>query len=137
MRFDRKWTGWCPLSSVIGEVETAPGAYVVRVRNQSFNRFVGTDKLGILDIGETGNLRSRLRDFIKCAKNPKATGHMAAWRYSYLGLGRMFPLDELEVRWSICKDKEEAVKKEAEVMRKYVDKHYELPPLNYKFNWSE
>lgn len=137
MRFDKRWTKWVGLHDAVSgrAIGAGPGAYVIRA-GRPIHRAVGTDKLGIIDIGESTGLRSRLRAFAKCASTPGAQGHMAGWRYADLGMDTIFPLAELLVRWCDLQSKDEAVKVEAEVMTKYIKIHYELPPLNYKFNWS-
>lgn len=138
MRFPRGWSRWEPLHEAVdsARVGTGAGAYVIRARGFTLHRAVGTDPEGVLDIGESGRLRNRLRKFLVCATNRGATGHMAGWRYAYLKLARHFPLDRLEVRWIGVNDKDDAYKEECRLLREYVRKHFELPPLNYKFNWQ-
>ena len=123
----------------IKKVPAEPGAYKISRfgKNETpieINRFFGMDKEGIIDIGESKNLRERLRSFKRNIENGKG-GHMAGWRYHYLKLQNKIPF--LKFSYEVCKTKEEAYKKENAMMKKYVEKHKELPPLNYKYNWSE
>lgn len=61
---------------------------------------------------------------------------MAGWRYRWFRLTDIFKYDELQVKW-ICKGtKNEASISEAEILDQYRRVHYELPPLNYKYNWK-
>ena len=52
-------------------------------------------------------------------------------------MDRHFPLDDLQVKWRATTTKPLAYALEAKELRKYFAAHLELPPLNYKFNWSE
>lgn len=98
----------------------------------SIPRLLGVDRLGILDIGESGNLRVRIAALAKCARADGVTGHMAGWRYRYLGLYRKLG-GELVVSW---KYGPASYGLEAETMAVYLNAFGELPPLNYKANWS-
>ncbi|PTL80812.1 hypothetical protein [Vitiosangium sp. GDMCC 1.1324] len=134
------WTEWTPLASVSPEdVPAQPGAYVISAGTR-IARAAGADDLGILDIGEAGEgvatLRSRLESFRKCAMNRGKTGHMAGWRYAFFHFNRYFPLSNLRVRWSPTSSKDTAYALEGRLLLTYVLRYGELPPLNYKFNWS-
>jgi hypothetical protein len=61
---------------------------------------------------------------------------MAGWRYRFFCLDRVFARANLRVRWIETKTKLAAHAIEGEVLLKYLRRHSELPPLNYKFNWS-
>lgn len=136
MNFLREeWEPWKNLRSVVENniAPAEPGAYVVRIPGKTVARFLGKDKTGIIDIGETENLRRRLKAFCRSASEGKR-GHMACWRFHFLGIGTKYPLNELLVRWCQSKGKKQATAKEAEVMDLYVKKFGELPPLNCKYN---
>ncbi|GAK85886.1 hypothetical protein JCM19238_3476 [Vibrio ponticus] len=62
---------------------------------------------------------------------------MAGWRYRVCNFNKVFPLQELHICWKECTDKAEAQRLEGQLLSEYLELHYELPPLNYKFNWSE
>lgn len=51
-------------------------------------------------------------------------------------MGKIFPLGMLEFRYRVTKDPDAAYELEGALMHDYVLRHFELPPLNYKFNWS-
>lgn len=112
-----------------------PGAYIVAT-NRPITRAIGTDPEGYLDVGESDCLSSRLRSFQKCALSRGTTGHMAAWRYAFFRFERQFPFESLRVRWRGAATKQEAYKVEGQVLLAYLQRHCELPPLNYKFNWQ-
>lgn len=135
----KNWQGWEPewlkLTEHYKSAPAAPGAYII-CADRSIARVVGIDENGILTIGESTNIRSRLSSFVRCATFPKATGHMAGWRFSKSLFEREFPLDSLWVSWYPTNDKPAAYAKEGQMLGLYLAEHYELPPLNYKFNWS-
>lgn len=130
------WTDWVKLEGLdLKSVKNEPGTYVIATR-QEITRVVGKDADGLLDVGESENLRDRLNSFIRCAKNPDSCGHMAGVRFAFLGFSESFPFDSLWVRWFIAKDKNAAYTAEGGILKTYVTLHKELPPLNYKYNWS-
>jgi hypothetical protein len=123
----------------IRKIPPKPGVYKISRFDKDDNpieitRFFGIDKEGIIDIGESHNLRERLMNFKRNIENGKG-GHMAGWRYYFLKLHNKVPI--LKFNYEVCNTKEEAYKKEHAMMKKYLDEHKELPPLNYKYNWSE
>jgi hypothetical protein len=133
---------WQPLvEDVLKHVPDAAGAYVVRViasngKPQLIRRCVGGDSNGILDVGESEDLRSRLRTLLRCMSDPKQRGHTAGWRYAYLGMNALFPLTRLQFAFKQTNSKVDAYALEGSILEAYVNRHFELPPLNYKFNWS-
>ena len=134
----KNWTGWEPVWLKLTEhyldAPAAPGAYLI-CADRAIHRAVGVDDNGVLTIGESDNLRRRLAAFVRCAKKPGAAGHMAGWRFNYAAFEKVFPLETLWVSWHPTVDKATAYAKEGEMLALYLAEHYELPPLNYKFNW--
>jgi len=61
---------------------------------------------------------------------------MAGWRYCFFCLDRHFKRANLRVRWIGTNNKQEGHAIEGQVLLTYLRNHTELPPLNYKFNWS-
>lgn len=130
------WTDWTPLESLdLKTVSSGPGAYIIAA-NRPLQRAVSVDPYGFLTIGESGSLRRRFKDFIRCASTRHQEGHMAGWRYAFFRFHRHYPLATLGVRWIEADDKGEAYRAEGRVMFDYLKRHAELPPLNYKFNWT-
>jgi hypothetical protein len=82
MKIDN-WQGWEPewlrLTEHFLNAPEAPGAYII-CADHEIGRAVGSDEHGILTIGESDNLRRRLAAFVRCARNPGVSGHMAGWR---------------------------------------------------------
>ncbi|MCY2993382.1 MAG: hypothetical protein NTY19_36720 [Planctomycetota bacterium] len=136
---DFDWTGWSAWTLLdaldLKSVGTGPGAYVIAADRQ-ITRAIGVDLEGFLDVGESGSLRKRLRDFHRCARLRGEEGHMAGWRYAFVRFERQFPLRSLRVRWVNTETKAAAHCAEGRILLAYLQRHYELPPLNYKFNWA-
>lgn len=136
------WTGWSQWLPLTKEgIENAPrdaGAYMLRVRQgqsgpiPALSRLLGRDPNAILDIGQSGVIRVRLLQLLACTADDNARGHMAGWRYRYLKLHERLP-GRLE--FCFVTDTKPA-KMEARLMTEYLNEFGELPPLNYKFNWS-
>ena len=133
------WSGWSEWESLAGldmkTVTTGPGAYVIAA-NQPLHRAVGSDDDGLLDVGESTYLRQRLRDFVRCATKRGDEGHMAGWRYAFFHFADHYPFPSLRIRRIATATKEDAYRREGQLMLVYLRRHAELPPLNYKFNWK-
>lgn len=132
-------TGWTN-STILKDVDlksitTGPGTYIIST-GRPIARVIEIDPEGIIDIGESGRLRQRVREFVRSATEPGREGHMAGWRYAFFRFDRHFPFDELRIRWCTVETKAEAYEIEGRTMLAYLTKHAELPPLNYSFNWS-
>jgi len=63
---------------------------------------------------------------------------MAGWRLGTLRLLKRLGVaaEDLLVDWHEVADKDEAYEWEGWLLRTYFQIFGELPPLNYKFNWS-
>lgn len=136
----KNWKGWTEdwvkLAECYSSAPASAGAYII-CGDRAINRAVGIDDLGILTIGESSNLRKRLSAFVGCAQNSRGAGHMAGWRFNNSSFQKVFPLKTLLVSWCVLPDKAAAYAKEGEMLALYLAEHYELPPLNYKFNWPK
>ena len=129
---EKAFSRWMPLKQKAFEkIPKEPGAYLVRCRNHPTNRLLGLDQEGVLDIGESGNLRRRIKLFQACIEGQKRL-HCAGRRFHRLGLARHFPIKELEFKWCITEDKESAMDLEGELLKDYENTFGELPPLNSK-----
>jgi hypothetical protein len=135
----RGWTGWTSLSLAQGlgfpNAPNKPGAYAVAA-DTPISRAVGSDEYGILTIGESDDLHRRMTLFASCALSYGTEGHEAGWRFSFLRFERYFSFAKLRIRWKATETKKQANELEGKMLLAYLSKHLELPPLNYKFNWS-
>ena len=130
------WTHWQPLLVLdFAVVPSQPGAYVIAT-DRSIPRAIGVDPDGILHVGESSDLRYRLRSFLRCASHRGEEGHMAGWRYAYFKHDRYFPLSSLRAKWCVAQSKQDGYRVEGALLLSYLQRHCELPPLNYKFNWK-
>lgn len=130
------WTDWeLLLKADLSRIPNGPGAYMIAAR-KSINRAYGKDVEGILDVGESGHLRGRIKSFIACAKGNQRSGHMAGWRFHRFKFDSKFPLNSLYISWHTAETKEEAYRLEEQILESYLEQHSELPPLNYKYNWA-
>lgn len=136
------WSNWKTFQDLnqnhFSEIPSKPGAYII-ASNKDIQRFHGFDTEGIIDIGESLCLRSRIINFWRCAKDidHKVSGHMAGWRFAYLKYQELLPLEKLFVSYIICESKSRAEDHEREQLENYLNKHKELPPLNYKHSWPK
>lgn len=131
----KSWTDWEKFDG-LDDLPTSPGAYVISA-SEPIKRIQDSDPNGILSIGETDNLQKRLKMFWRCANGEQHRGHTAGWRYRELDMQKLFPLKTLRFRWKEVPTKEAAYQLEGELLRAYAKQHFELPPLNYKYNWSD
>jgi len=88
------WQGWVDWRPLLGldlkkEVPASAGAYAISVA-RPVPRLIGVDKAGILHVGESEYLRSRIRKFLDCARCSDYGSHMAGWRYRHVGTGPQY-----------------------------------------------
>jgi hypothetical protein len=129
------WSDWGPLNRPCGHSRTA--VYELRLVNGrarpiSLPRFLAIDDCGLLSIGETGNMESRRRQFIRALE--KCSGHSEGNLLYYLlrhtPLRLRFPDHRLEYRFHKEPDKAAAKLAEARMIKAYIRKFGEAPPLN-------
>lgn len=112
---------WLPWSKAASAAPRRPGVYVFRLTNRSFGRLRGSSD--VLYIGATtkskGGLQQRLND-------PRD------WLSRVLS-----EVGPVEVGWIELKSPWEARVKEAEVLKRYLHDHVELPPFNRQQPFSK
>jgi hypothetical protein len=139
------WTGWSEWTSLYGlaknkfaDVGRAAGTYAIATTKGNIHRVFGIDRLGLLYVGESGWLPSRIKSFYECIRHGKDS-HVGGWRYNLVGIKRCAPASTLIIRWFTAdgkNGKEVARRAELELTYKYVLNHCELPPLNYSLGRS-
>lgn len=99
------------------------------VEKKPINRLLGTDKDGILYIGQTQCFLSRVIDLKKSiTPGYESQNHDAGNRYkANPKIAEMFPYDELYVELLATNYPEKCEKKE---INAYINRFGELPPLN-------
>ncbi len=127
------WTKWFTICKLkFEDIPKEPRVYEVRWaingKPQRINRLNGTDESGLLYIGVTANLQSRIKNFwrrINGGKSPHTAGHtFVAYNFE-----RKIKLEHLEVRWAKLSN-EELDKTEAALLEDYIKKFLDKPPLN-------
>lgn len=139
------WAGWSDWTSLYGlaknkfaDVSQAAGTYAIATTKGKIHRIRGVDDLGLLYVGESGWLPSRIRNFYDCVKNGKDS-HVSGWRYNLVGMKRCAPPSTLVIRWFPVtgkKGKKGAKHAEMKLLYRYLLNHCELPPLNYSLGRS-
>ena len=134
----KDWNNGFRLEDAVARIPSGTsGAYLLglmdeRRKSIPITRLCGEDPHGVLDIGESDDLKDRLGKLSTCLTKEGARGHMAGWRYTFLRLKELLPGD-LYVCWCSAEDSYEL---EGKMLWAYTSAFRELPPLNYKFNWS-
>lgn len=97
----------------------------------SIHRLGGIDKDGILDIGNSVNLRVRMTDFWGAAGKGKISySHQAGVIFTKRNYRKIFLVESLQFRYLRQKDKFSAREAEKRELKKYIKRFFELPPLN-------
>lgn len=114
------------------EVPKEAGVYMIRCVDSEgkpikIPRAGGIDEEGILYIGKTINLRERTKSFWDVALKGTRKKHSGASTYYYFDFNRVFPKDQLEVRWIITHQPERIEKL---LLNSYMKKYLDTPPLN-------
>lgn len=119
-----------------------PGVYRIRSVDKigkpvAISRLAGEDTKGILGIGESENLRRRLKQFwasVEKKGNNENPNNMPrksrAWLYLKFKYDKRFGKDCLQFSSKECKSKGEAKDKESNLLCSYRTKFLDGPPLN-------
>ena len=121
-------------------IPSKPGIYIIHYLDDENNpielsRLFGTDISGIFYIGQSNNLKDRLRMLWRVLQpNLKATAHTFGQNYNAnVTLKNKIPLNQLGISILECKQPK---KEETKRLRSYLKKHGELPPFNSSINRS-
>jgi excinuclease UvrABC nuclease subunit len=118
-------------------VPQTPGVYLIRLLSasgnfQKINRVINTDDNGLLYIGKSENLRTRIKSLTKTINNLDSTNnHIFGVKYNRNSLfKKTFLPKQLSIIFTTetnCKNKED------ELLKNYLHKFGELPPFNSNF----
>ena len=131
----KKWSRWIffknlnrlPEIAVIYQIRCVDS----KLRPIPIHRLRVIDKDGILDIGNSANLRVRMTDFWGVAGKRKLSySHQAGVTFSKRNYRKIFPIEGLQFRYLIQIDKSSAREAEKRELKKYINRFFELPPLN-------
>lgn len=137
------WTQWTEISrkEEFKKLYQACGVYKIRALDSAgcpieIGRFHDTDKDGILLIGNSKRVGERIRDFYKAYEQYRFSRHNVGERLFLLKylLRNVTSFKErvcaIEFSVEQLKSKNEAVAEEERLLKCYVLKYAELPPLN-------
>jgi hypothetical protein len=128
------WTNWQSISLECGRWR--PAVYQMRLvwhgEPRQIDRFRGTDPAGLLTIGETKSMEQRRLDFItamsKCYKH--SAGNLLYLILKYCRMGADVTPEAVEYRYVELPTEGDAKHAEALLVRQYILRHCEPPPLN-------
>lgn len=131
-----RWSKAYPLTTEFwDQVPPArPGVYRIRVfdsrgRPVPIASLRGTDQAGILHIGQSRNVRERIKQFYRSAKEgPK--NHHAGNEFSLWGFAKTFPLERLRFDYLLTGTLAQAKKHERLFHEHYRERHLDRPPLD-------
>ena len=130
------WSDLQPLrrESIKADVPEAPGVYRIRGFSPEGSphpipRCRGTDTDGILHIGHSGDLRSRLTQFFNSAVSGKRQ-HSAGCEFCDSGFGTYFPAARLYYDFVATLSKLEALALELQLHLEYRKVYLDKPPLD-------
>ena len=129
----RRWR-FRPIDEPTGH--RGPAVYKVRLladgEVQPIARFMGTDRSGILQIGVSGGFEGRRKQFVSGLA--RCNGHSEANLLHMLlkqrGFRRRIGRFELEIAFQAHRTKQAAVRAEETLIRAYLHRFGEVPPLN-------
>ncbi|WP_375203834.1 hypothetical protein [Hyphococcus sp.] len=94
----------------------------------SINRFCGVDKFGVLYIGRSFHMRRRLRAFANMILNNSKRGHVAG--RTYRTSPKIKKIASPESLIFCFKHLDDVASEESSLLKAYVNKFGEVPPLN-------
>ena len=131
-----RWSTWSSFKNqtALDKIPNVPGIYQFRSVNKGIpvkiQRLSEFDENGILSIGESGDLKIRIKAFWYTLKKKDYSRHAAAWHYISFGFNKNYPEQSLEFRYKKTGTKPKAVKDEFIELLKYRKKFMDGPPLN-------
>jgi len=142
---NNEWSEWFKLDekTIDENVPSKSGTYKISCP-ESIDRFSGKDTEGVLVIGESGDIKKRIKDFFysvtKKDENPNnmsSRTHSEGGTFAVLGLEEKYPIETLRFKFIITHDKDGAERLERLKIEEYENRFDEFPPLNHKppKNW--
>lgn len=99
----------------------------------SIQRFLGEDEEGIIAIGQTKNIKNRLRGFYKVVIEKKKYSHSEGLTVHLLrGIAKFKEEIESSNFQYAFRKVENPKEEEKKLLKDYFEKYGEIPPLNYK-----
>lgn len=128
------WSNWTALSHarMLRDLKGQAGVYRLRFPGVEFPRVRGKSELVYL--GETSNLRGRLKDLWQSIRRGTREPHTAGRQIKYLfyySFGHFRFDAHIEVSYCICDSKKKAKGLQDRELQNYVVSHLEPPPVNH------
>ncbi len=116
------------------QVDNRLGVYRIRAfeangKALAINRLRGCDPLGILHIGKSVNLRTRIQAFRRSAEDGR-NGHKAGIEWDEYGFEEHLPVDRLRFDYVYVGTEDEALQLENKLHEEYRRKYLDRPPLD-------
>ena len=130
----KKWSRWVPIERP--SKRTGPAVYRVRLylgkKPASLSRFLNVDDKGMLCIGMTSNMEDRRSQFEQgVSGKPKHSEARLLYRLeTSTNLTRCYPQREYQYSFKPVRTEARAKRLEQLLIKQYVKKHGEVPPLN-------
>lgn len=130
------WTDWKDLDEGFNEINS--GVYKMRIVNsagQSYKikRFLGYDSNGIIAIGSTNNLKTRINGFNKVIMDKKykhSESKKLLYNIKYSRFNSVFKKYKIQFSIKKVSNKEKYKEDESELIKCYFKEFGEVPPLN-------
>ncbi len=128
-----EWSEWLLFQTLnFKTVPPKPGVYelrwVIDGKPQIINRANGVDRSGLLYVGQSVNLRRRIKGLWQNITEGKLR-HTAGRTYTTYHYERKFPPEQLQVRWT-TQPRGQSEKIESKLLDRYVNEFLDKPPLN-------
>lgn len=138
-----KWSKWSPFDDCkLKKIPEKEGIYQFRCVDEKgipivISRLKGKDPNGIIYIGSSKNLKTRIKGFWTTIKNWDRSRHAAAWTYCTFRYDSLFRPKNIQFKYAVTKS---TTNYEFELVLEYRKKFMDLPPLNsnrppYPYDW--
>ncbi len=129
-----QWTRWREVED--SAEHKGPAVYRIRIKigghPAHLRRFLDTDAAGILSVGMTGNMDARRKQFIRGLARGAghSEGNLLWLLVRYSRLRRKLGSFVLQYQYASTRSREAAGRFETTLLKKYVKRFGEVPPLN-------
>lgn len=131
-----KWSQDYPLFNITCHLEACNKSSVYRIRAFKeqgkplhIHRLGGVDPLGILHIGKSKNIKSRI-NFFRQSSEGKHNSHHAGYEFYVWDFKKIIPLNKLRFDYKEIPTEQEALRLERLLHKEYRAKFFDRPPLD-------
>ena len=124
------WSEWKILSKEnFNTLPQSAGVYKIKYLKKIIGRLVKRDQKGILMIGQSKKLKTRLKKFYEVIQG-HGNGHSEGERFYKLKLRKKFPPENMLFKFSKVRRGANPKNRESKELESYQKTFGELPPLN-------